>query len=127
MVKEALIAFCGEWRVLYTGVVKSRERALADLITYLGCLEELRPSIYTTNVLRQFIKEVERRTKVIEVFPHPNATRKVSYLVASEMNKSYKGRLLKNFGRINEKQESIRTIKYGNKAMIDAFCLTQNS
>lgn len=49
------------------------------------------------------------------------------YLVASEMNERYKKRLLRNWDRINEKLKPIRMVKYGNKAMVDAFCLTQNS
>lgn len=108
-------------------MVKSWELDLPLLITYLNYPQELRPSIYTTNVLEWFIKEVKRRTKVIEVFPHPDATGKVLYLVASEMNERYKKRLLKNWDLIKDKLQSIRMVKYGNKAMVDAFCLTQNS
>lgn len=125
--KEALTVFSREWRMLYPEVVKSWERDLPHLITYLSYPEELRPSIYTNNILERFIKEVKRRTKVIEVFPHPDATGKVLYLVASEMNERYKRRLLKNWDLISEKLQSIRMVKYGNKAMVDAFCLTQNS
>jgi transposase-like protein len=125
--KAALAAFCREWRVLYPEVTKAWERELPYLMTYLSYPEELRPFIYTTNILEQFIKEVKRRTKVIEVFPHPEAVGKVMYLVASEMNERYKRRLLRNWDRINRKLQSIRMVKYGNKAMVDAFCLTQNS
>lgn len=89
--------------------------------------EELRPSIYTTNILERFIKEVKRRTKVIEAFPHPDATGKVLYLVASEMNERYKGRLLKHHDAIGEKLQSIRMAKYGKRVMVEALCFTQNS
>jgi len=119
--KEALNKFNREWRVLYPEVVKSWERDLPHLLTYLSYPEELRPSIYTTNILERFIKEVKRRTKVIEVFPHPDATGKVLYLVASEMNERYKRRLLRNFDTIGEKLQSIRMAKYGNKAMVDCL------
>jgi hypothetical protein len=64
---------------------------------------------------------------VIEVFPHPETVGKVMYLVASEMNERYKRRLLRYWDRINGKLQSIRMVKYGNKALVDAFCLTQNS
>lgn len=125
--KSALASFCQEWGALYPEVTKSWERELPYLMTYLSYPEELRPSIYTTNILERFIKEVKRRTKVIEVFPHPDATGKVMYLVASEMNERYKRRLFRNWDRINEKLQSIRMVKYGNKATVDALCLTQNS
>jgi transposase-like protein len=108
-------------------VTKAWERELLYLITYLIYPEELRPSFYTTNILEQFIKEGKRRTKVIEVCPYPDATGKAMYLVASEMNERYKRRLLRYWDRINGKLQSIRMVKYRNKAMADAFCLTQNS
>lgn len=61
-------------------------------MTYLNYSEELRPSIYTTNIPARFIKEVKIRTKVIEVCPHPDATGKVMYPVASQINERYKRR-----------------------------------
>jgi hypothetical protein len=64
---------------------------------------------------------------MIEVFPHPEATGKVIYPVASEMNERYKRRLLRYWDRINRKLQSIRMVKYGNKALVDVFCFTQNS
>jgi hypothetical protein len=48
-------------------------------------------------------------------------------LVASEMNERYKRRLLRNWDTIKEKLQSIRMVKHGNKAKVDAFCLTQNT
>jgi transposase-like protein len=108
-------------------VTKAWKCELHYLITYLSYPEELRPSIYTTNILERFIKEVQRRTKVIEVCPCPDATGKTMYLVVSEMSERYKRRLFRYWDRINGKLQSIRMVKYGNKAMVDAFCLTQNS
>jgi transposase-like protein len=64
---------------------------------------------------------------VFEIFPHSDATGKVMYLVASEMNECDKKRWLRNWDRINEKLQSIRMVKYGNKAMVGDFCLTQNT
>ncbi len=60
-------------------------------MTYLKYPEEIRKTIYTINPLERFIKEVKRRTKVIEVFPDPEACSKVVYLVAQEMNEKYTG------------------------------------
>lgn len=125
--KRVLAEFCQEWGGLYPEVIKSWERDISYLTTYLRYPEELRPFIYTTNILERFIKEVKRRTKVIEVFPHAEATEKVLYLVASEMNERYKQRLLRNWDSIKEKLQSIRMARYGNRAMVDALRLTQNS
>ena len=51
----------------------------------------------TFNALERFIKEVKRRSKVIEVFPDAQATSKVLYLVSLEMNERYR---LKGFKRL---------------------------
>jgi hypothetical protein len=56
-----------------------------------------------------------------------DAIGKVPYPVASDMNERHKRILLRHGDRINRKLQSIRMRKYGNKEMVDAFCLTQNS
>jgi transposase-like protein len=96
------------------------------LITYLSYPEELRSSIYTTNILERFIRG-EETNQGDRGFPTPDVSGKVMYLVPSEMNERYKRRLLRNWDRINGKLQSIRIVKYGNKAMVDAFRLTQNN
>ena len=71
------------WGLLYPEVVKSWEREIPYLATYLRYPQELRPYISTTNTLERFIKEVKRRSKVIEVFPDVQAAEKILYLRAS--------------------------------------------
>jgi transposase-like protein len=43
------------------------------LVTYLRYPGEIRWLVYTTNLLERFIKEVERRSKVVEVLPGQDA------------------------------------------------------
>ena len=50
------------WGFFYPEVIKSWERDLPNLVTYLRYLEEIRKYIHTTNSLERFIKEVKRRT-----------------------------------------------------------------
>ena len=57
------------WGKLYPEVVKSWERDMDNLTSYLKYPYALRRFIYTTNSLKRLIKEVKRRTKAIEVFP----------------------------------------------------------
>ncbi len=125
--RRAMGSFSREWGVLYPEVVKSWERELPFLVTYLSYPEELRPFIYTTNILERFIKEVKRRSKVIEVFPEPEAASKILYLVSCEMNEKYKRKSLKNWHLIMDKLQSIRRSRYPGEAKVDALCLTQNT
>jgi hypothetical protein len=116
-----------KWRVLYPEVTKVWQRQLPYLMTISAIRSSLVHPFILPSILERFIKKVRRRTRVIEVFPHPDATGKVMCLGASEMNERYQRRLLRNWYRINEKLQSITMVKYGNKAMVDAFCFTQNN
>ena len=77
--REALHGFKEKWGRVYPEIVRSWEAELEHLVTYLRYPEEIRWLIYTTNPLERFIKEVKRRSKVIEVFPAPDAYSKVVY------------------------------------------------
>jgi len=84
-------------------------------MTYLKYPVGLRKYIYTINPLERFIKEVKRRTKVIEVFPTELSVDKVVYLVVEEMNASYEERKVQNFERFIEELRELRRERYGEK------------
>jgi putative transposase len=63
-------------------VVSSWEKDLSLLTAYLRYPRELHPFIYTTNTLERFIKEVKRRTKVIEAFSQPEVAEKILLMAA---------------------------------------------
>jgi len=111
--RQAFEEFKREWGKLYPEVVASWQQDIEHLVTYLKYPEEIRQYIYTTNALERFIKEVKRRSKVIEVFPGPDACAKVLYLVAREMNDKYQRRTLRDFSLVKEDLLSIRRGKYG--------------
>jgi len=69
------------WGRIYPEVIKSWERDLDSLMTYLKYPVSLRRYIYTTNALERFIKDVKRQALVIEVFPTELSLEKVVYLV----------------------------------------------
>jgi len=73
--------------------------------------------------LERFIKEVKRRSNVIEVMPSPEATARVLYLVDVEMNDRYRLKALRDFSLAKEELLSIRRAKYE----ASQTCLTQNS
>lgn len=105
------------WERIYPVIFKGWERDLESLTSYYKYPEEIRRTIYTTNVLERFIKEVKRRSKVIEVFPKPESAEKIVYLVAMEMNESYRRRKVKGFEDIKEELVSIRRERYGEETL----------
>ena len=122
--KEAFIRFKHEWGKLYPEIIRSWEAELGYLMTYLRYPEEIRWLVYTTNPLERFIKEVKRRSKVIEVFPAPDACSKIVYLVTQEMNEKYSRRVVAEFWLAKEGLLSIRREKYGQvEATSPDLCL----
>lgn len=67
------------------------------------------------NEIERFIKEIKRRTKVIELFPRKMSIDKVLSLVVGEMNERYAGRRLKNYEALKEELEGLRKARYGSE------------
>ncbi len=86
--RKALQAFKSKWKK-YPEVVRKWEENFNVLTTFMEYPEEIRPYVYTTNMLERLIKEVKRRVKVIEVFSTPESAYKIIYLVLAEMNERY--------------------------------------
>ena len=66
--------------------------------------EEIRPYVYTTNMLERLMKEVKRRVKVIEVFSTPESAYKIIYLVLAEMNERYEKTRLIGFVQLKQEE-----------------------
>jgi len=114
--KEAFIdafnAFQREWKKVYPYIVRSWKNSLDTLTTFFNYPEEIRRYIYTTNTVERFIKEVKRRTKVIEVFPQVNSAEKIMYLVSIDMNEKYASRRLRGFQNAHDALMKIREERY---------------
>ncbi|MEJ5301503.1 MAG: transposase [Thermodesulforhabdaceae bacterium] len=82
--RQALIELKEKWVKIYPEVVKRWEEDFKKPY-YLCIPRKLEDLFYTTNQLERLMKEIKRRTRVIEVFPEPEAVYKVIYLVLSEM------------------------------------------
>jgi len=112
--RQAFQGFKQEWGRTYPELISSWEAEIDHLVSYLRYPEEIRPYLYTTHALERFIKEVKRRSKVIEAFPGPDACQKVLYLVAQDMDDRYRRRAVKDFWLVKKKLLSIRKAKYGS-------------
>ena len=109
---EAFNAFQTKWKKVYPYIVRSWKNNLDTLTTFFNYPEEIRRYIYTTNTVERFIKEVKRRTKVIEVFPQVNSAEKIVYLVSIDMNEKYASRRLRGFQSVHDALIKIREERY---------------
>jgi len=105
--REALLELKEVWGRKYPGVVRKWEENFQDLVTFMDYPEEIRGYIYTTNQLERLMKEIRRRSKVIEVFSGPQSVYKVVYLVLADMNDRYRGRRLRGFGKLWKGDEGL--------------------
>ena len=112
--KEALTLFKLAWSKKYPKVVESLEKDLSSLLSFMKAPPQVWDKLYTTNLLERAIKEIRRRTKVIESFPTPEALEKLVYLVICQLNESWGRRKLKGFTvwqMQKERKEKILTQK----------------
>jgi len=73
--KAALEVFCDKWKTIYPKVVKSL-RENPYLFTFYSFPQSIRRSIYSTNLIESFNKQIKRYTKRKEQFPHEEALEK---------------------------------------------------
>jgi len=70
------------------------------LLEFLNHPKAIRSYLYTTNQLERLIKELKRRTKVVEVFCGPQALEKLVYLMLVQENERLLGRRLRGFAEM---------------------------
>ena len=73
--KEALEAFCNKWKASYPKVVKSL-RENPYIFTFYSFPKPIWRSIYSTNLIESFNKQIKKYTKRKEQFPHEEALEK---------------------------------------------------
>ncbi|WP_028545645.1 transposase, partial [Paenibacillus taiwanensis] len=77
--RKALETFCDKWKAAYPKVIKS----LCEnpyMFTFYGFPKPIWRSIYSTNLIESFNKQIKKYTKPKEQFPHEEALEK--FLVA---------------------------------------------
>ncbi len=78
---RALRALEERWSGKYPELVAKWLDKSHALLEFLTHPKAIRAYLYTTNQLERLIKELKRRTKVVEVFCGPKALEKLVYLV----------------------------------------------
>ena len=78
---EALKRLEERWTSRYPDMVAKWLKKSYALLEFLNHPKAIRAYLYTTNQLERLMKELKRRTKVVEIFCGPEALEKLIYLV----------------------------------------------
>jgi len=97
--EKALRSLRERWGGVYPKIVERWETKAYALLAFLRNPKPIRRYLYTTNKLDWLAKEVERRTKVVEVSCGEGSVEKLLYLVLSQLDAAW-GRRLRGFAEI---------------------------
>ncbi|PFA12531.1 IS256 family transposase, partial [Bacillus cereus] len=78
-----------KWGKKYKKEVESWEKDLPVLLTFYKYPKEIRPYLYTTNMIERTIKEVRKRLKTMNSLPSLESVEKIVYLVSTNYNNSW--------------------------------------
>ena len=95
----ALADFAADWGDRYPTVVRSWETHWHELATFYRYPEGLRRTIYTTNLIEGFHRQLRKVTKSKTLFPTDTALTKMLYLAGQEAQRKWTKRL-PNWGEI---------------------------
>ena len=94
------------------GVDEDGYREVLDLFTYYKYPVSMRKSIYTTNWIERFNKEVRRLIKTKDSLPTEDACSKLVYYKVSAYNESWSTRKLKGFACSYDVLQDMFTERY---------------
>ncbi len=104
--------FKEKWGLKYPKVVKSWEKELYKLLTFLKYPESIQRVIYTTNLIERTIKEIRKRVKVIGALPSVNAVEKFVYLMVAMLNDRWSNRVVNGFLEAREEIQEMFSRRY---------------
>jgi putative transposase len=94
-----------QWRRGHPGVAEHVEEHIEECLTCLTFPESHRRRIRTTNSLERFNQELKRRTRVVRIFPNPEAClRLVSALAVEHSEEWLTGRRYLDMGELAERR-----------------------
>ncbi len=85
------------------------------LLTFLKYPSSIQPMIYTTNIIERTMKEIKKRTKIMNSLPGEQAAEKIVYLQAKEYNEQWSNRKLRGFGDAAPILQEMFQYRYGNE------------
>lgn len=99
---EAIVklnAFCAKWESIYPKVTTSLNQN-EYLLTFYNYPEQIRSSIYTTNLIEGINRQIKRKTKRKEQFPSEGSLEKFLVAIFEDFNIRYSRKIHKGFGLV---------------------------
>ena len=91
--------FIQTWKGTYPKLVEQLRRK-KNLFSFMHFPKEIWPSLYTNNLSEAFNKQLKKRTKIKEQFPHEASLEKTVYCYVIEYNAKFANRIHKGFGKV---------------------------
>lgn len=98
--------FYAKWGKLYSHVVRNLKAIEADMLVFYNYPKQIRPSIYSTNMIELFNNIVKRKAKPKAEFPTEQSLDIFIGIQALSYNDRYFNRIHKGFGQVQDTLES---------------------
>ncbi|MCM3292251.1 IS256 family transposase [Paenibacillus sp. MER 180] len=108
--KAALEAFCEKWKAVYPKVIKSL-RENPYIFTFYSFPKPIWKSIYSTNLIESFNKQIKKYTKRKEQFPHEEALEKFLVSQFESYNQRFATRCHTGFDRARAELQAMFSIR----------------
>ena len=103
---QTLHAFYDKWNKAYNHVIRNLKDIEPDLLVFYNCPKQIRPSIYSTNMIESFNNGVKRKAKPKAEFPSEQSLDTFIGIQAISYNDRYFNRIHKGFGQVQDTLES---------------------
>ena len=103
---QTLHAFYDKWNKAYNHVIRNLKDIEPDLLVFYNCPKQIRPSIYSTNMIESFNNGVKRKAKPKAEFPSEQSLDTFIGIQAISYNDRYFNRIHKGFGQVHDTMES---------------------
>ena len=98
--------FYAKWGKLYSHVVRNLKAIEADMLVFYNYPKQIRPSIYSTNMIESFNNIVKRKAKPKAEFPTEQSLDTFIGIQALSYSDRYFNRIHKGFGQVQDTLES---------------------
>ena len=103
---QTLHAFYDKWNKAYNHVIRNLKDIEPDLLVFYNYSQQIRPSIYSTNMIESFNNVVKRKAKPKAEFPSEQSLDTFIGIQAISYNDRYFNRIHKGFGQVQDTLES---------------------
>ena len=103
---QTLHAFYNKWNKAYNHVIRNLKDIEPDLLVFYNYPKQIRPSIYSTNMIESFNNVVKRKAKPKAEFPSEQSLDTFIGIQAMSYNDRYFNRIHKGFGQVQDTLES---------------------